>query len=147
MDQSPVAPLTASTGPQHRDTVRSTMHAQTNEWGDPYPILEEDRDPSPDERPRAELQQELVSAYKQTHTTTPLDSRTTFRIQQLDEDGDGTCYFRAKRFVGQRPAGTYTGTAVETDAGWDITFDDNSHFIHRLIGWFRSSPDTPGSLQ
>lgn len=147
MDQSLVSPLTAYKGPQHRDTWRSTMQAQKNEWGDPYPILEEDRKSCPKEQRTTELQQELVSTYRQTYTTTPLDSRTAFRIQQLDERADGTYYFRTKRFVGRRPAGTYTGTAVKTDSGWNITFDDNPHFIHRLIGWFRSSPDMLGCLQ
>lgn len=116
----------------------ATPVTETNEWGDPYPILEEDREPSPKVQLTAELQQELVSTYKQAHTTTPLDSRTAFHIQQLDEQADDTYYFRAKRFVGRRPAGTYTGTAVETDSGWNITFDDNPHFIHRLIRWFKS---------
>lgn len=122
------------------------MQAQNNEWDDPYTILEEDREPSPKEELTTELQQELVWTYKQTHTTTPLDSRTTFHIQQLDEQADDTYYFRTKRFVGWRPAGTYTGTAVETDSGWNITIDDNPHFIHRLVCWFKSFPDMLGCL-
>lgn len=140
MEQSTVSPVTAYTGPQLRDTERTTMQAQMNEWGDPYPILEEDQEPIPKEQLATELQQELASTYQKIHTTTPLDSRTVFHIQQLDEQADDTYYFRTKRLVGGRPAGTYTGTAVESDSGWNITFDDNPHFIQRLIGWFKPEP-------
>lgn len=134
-------------GPQHRDTEGPTMQAQKNEWSDPYPVQEEDRKSSPKEQRTTELQQELVSTSKQTQTTTPLDSRTAFHTQQLDERADNTYYLRTKRFVGRRPAGTYTGTAEETGSDWNVTFDDNPHFIHRLIGWFKSSPDMLGCLQ
>lgn len=43
----------------------ATSITENNEWVDPYPILDEDREPSPKEQLTAGLQQELVSTYKQ----------------------------------------------------------------------------------
>lgn len=105
---------------------------QTNEWDDPYPIIEEEADSTLEDR----IEQAVAEAYAKEHTTTPLDKGAHFTVQSIDEvSGEPDTYkFRARRFLGQRPSGVYTGVAREQGDEWEITFDDSAlvAFVKRL---------------
>lgn len=103
-----------------------TQGNQSNEWNDPYKIVETGNTAQVSDEERKEIIEAVSNAYDEQHTTTPLDRNAGYKLKDLTPVGESpiTDYeFTVQRFIGGTPGERYTGTVHFRNGGWTASYD------------------------